>query len=141
MSIQRDLDRAFRTKVLEGIDKTTKGIAVRAYQAVTSATPVGDPRLWKNPNSAPPGYVGGHARRNWIMDVDNPDIGEREGTEDVTAQETAKAQRFTIERNKRMVIHNSAPYIRRLNDGHSEQARPAGFVDRAVQAAASRFAR
>ena len=32
------------------------------------ASPVGDPTLWQQP-SAPPGYVGGHFRRNWIVSI------------------------------------------------------------------------
>lgn len=98
------------------------------------ATPVGNPTLWQNPNSAPPGYVGGHARRNWQVGLNNATPrGERPG-EDKSGQPTIAEGRAKMKGFKlggSIVIANNAPYMGRLNDGYSTQA-PRLFVERAI---------
>lgn len=97
------------------------------------ATPVGNPSLWRNPQSAPPGYVGGHARRNWQVGQAVAPSDERAG-EDSGGFLTIAQGKAEIGRYRRLVrlwVVNNAPYIGRLNDGHSTQA-PVGFVERAL---------
>jgi hypothetical protein len=131
------LDDVYRVKVEGVVNREVFKVAAKALQAVVSATPVGNPELWES--KAPAGYTGGHARRNWQVDVDNFAPSEIEGVDKSGAttitEGTLKAKTFDIARNTKVVLHNSAPYIRRLDEGHSAQA-PAGFVSRAVQAAA-----
>ena len=114
--------------------------ALAILQAVVTATPVGDPTLWQNPNP-PPGYVGGHARRNWIVslgsfaDEQRGTPGRADGGGAATAEALGKGRReidqFTTAQ-RRLIIQNNVPYITRLNNGHSTQA-PRNFVQTAVQ--------
>ena len=138
MSFTMDLNSAY-VEVVEGsINETVYKTAAKALQAAVTGTPVGNPSLWQNPEGAPEGYTGGHARRNWLVEVDvftplEVDGIDSNGTSTIS-EGTREAKRFDIKRNLILNIHNSVPYINRLNNGWSEQA-PAGFVDRAIQAA------
>lgn len=136
MSFDKELEIAFQREVVGNVDAFVRKIAARCHQAVTSATPVGNRELWQSPKSAPQGYTGGHARRNWLVDVDVVNAVEKNG-EDFAANEAAaqaEIRTFSIASNVQINLHNSAPYIGKLNDGSSTQA-PAGFVERAVAAA------
>lgn len=122
-------------------------MAVAILQTVVTATPVGDPTLWQSHPNKPPGYVGGHARRNWAVSLGSPLSGSRgmpgrgpgEGAATSQAIKTGK-NRIKEFRNtgsaagqdvSRLIIQNNVPYITRLNAGHSAQA-PANFVEQAV---------
>ncbi len=95
-------------------------------------SPVGNPDNWQNPDSAPPGYVGGHFRRNWLVSIGGFNQTELAGDAEPVA--------FTLGRGKnqinawkrgraaRLVIQNNVPYANRLAQGHSLQA-SAGWVD------------
>lgn len=134
-------------EIIESLENVTEDdvieIALAALSNVVRATPVGNPTLWQNPGSAPPGYVGGHARRNWNVSltspkggvVGSPGAGGGEGAATSEAIGTGRAaiERFKIP-NRRIIIQNNVPYIVPLNNGHSTQA-PANFVAKAVQAA------
>lgn len=137
-SFSQELDAAFEVVVEGSITQTAKKTAAKVLQAVTSGTPVGNPTLWQNPDSAPAGYTGGHARRNWQVQVDTFTPKEIDGEDETGAATIAEGltevERFTLRWHHIINIHNSVPYIKRLNDGHSEQA-PVGFIERAVQAA------
>jgi hypothetical protein len=104
------------------------------------ASPVGDPTRWMNPASAPPGYVGGHFRRNWLVsiggftNVEIPGIDANGAT--TIADGKSKIDSF-VRRGKpgpTVVIQNNVPYANRLAQGHSTQ-RKAGWVDRSIDAA------
>jgi hypothetical protein len=102
------------------------------------ASPVGNPTLWQNP-SPPPGYVGGHFRRNWVVSIAVPSPGERDGIDPAGAStlaaglgETRIYARGKIGRP--LILQNNVPYASRLAEGHSTQA-PAGWLDRAIDAA------
>jgi len=45
----------------------TATIAVDLTAELKSKTKAGNPAEWKNPSSAPKGYVGGQLQRSWIM--------------------------------------------------------------------------
>lgn len=115
--------------------------ALVTLQAVVVSTPVGDPTLWQFP-SAPPGYVGGHARRNWNVSIGSfsdevkgsagAGLGAGGASGEAIAQGRDRIQRFTIEK-RRIIIQNNVPYIVPLNNGHSTQA-PKNFVQAAVMA-------
>lgn len=126
----------------EAIEEDVAETAFAVLSNVVRATPVGNPTLWQYPERAPEGYVGGHARRNWIVSANRP-VSTVKGAQG-NGPGAAAAQREAIgeggrriEANagaRRLVIQNNVPYINRLNSGHSTQA-PANFVERAVQAA------
>lgn len=110
-------------------------LQLRAYQAVSSATPVDT----------------GNARSNWFPSVGSPVTAVlEEPVESLRAKQTARqraakqradnlARARTIERTYdiaqgRVFLTNATPYIVFLNAGSSAQA-PAMFVERAVIAA------
>lgn len=120
-------------------------IGLRALSAVVLATPVGNPTLWQRPESAPPGYVGGHARRNWNVTAGTPKDDEIPGEDSAGAATIAEGSvhvrawgaelaRTLSNLARPLFIQNAVPYMGRLNVGHSTQA-PAGFIEKAVQAA------
>ncbi len=102
-------------------------------------SPVGDPTKWQNPEGAPPGYVGGHFRRNWVVSIGGFNATELEGIDGTGAPTLAAglAQINRFERAKKginLVIQNNVPYANRLALGHSTQAK-AGWVDLQIAAA------
>lgn len=127
-------------EIFKAIEKAVEDIvqedAIAALATIIQATPVGDPRLWQNPNSAPPGYVGGHARASW--NVTNGIISDEElpGVDAAGGQTTERGKgviaKWTLAQSF-IAIQNAAPYIDRLNNGHSTQA-PAMFVEQAIAA-------
>jgi hypothetical protein len=116
-----------------------KRVGLAILQSVVVSTPVGNPTLWQQP-FAPPGYVGGHARRNWHVStqkfVDNitGKAGKGGGAGAATSQSvdrgTRNIDRFKLQ-SGRLIIQNNVPYIVPLNNGHSTQA-PRNFVQQAV---------
>lgn len=115
--------------------------ALAVLRNVVKATPVGDPTLWQYP-VAPPGYVGGHARRNWAVSTAKP-IDQLKGrpgkgggagaaAQSAINEGTRRINSYSVQ-SKRIYIQNNVPYIVRLNNGHSTQM-PANFVQTAVQA-------
>lgn len=121
--------------VEDDVELVIREMAFSILRTAVLATPVGNPTLWKNPESASPGYVGGHARRNWRIGIQSAPSGEIEGVDKSGAATTGEAAtKLRAYRGfPRVYIVNNAPYIGRLNDGHSKQA-PRGFVERAIQA-------
>lgn len=91
-------------------------------------SPVGDPEGWENPDSAPPGYVGGHFRRNWLVSIGGFNTTELDGADSAIAGTLArgKAQidtwKETAKFNTSLVIQNNVPYANRLALGWSLQA-------------------
>lgn len=132
-----EIVQSLNTEVEEDVQKT----ALAVLRNVVIATPVGDPTLWQIP-IAPPGYVGGHARRNWNVSIGSPKDevkgiagkgpGKAGAQQEAIAEGSSEINKFNIAR-RRIIIQNNVPYIVRLNNGHSTQM-PANFVQKAVMA-------
>jgi hypothetical protein len=108
----RQLDQAYQDKVLGTLSQAVRKVALTVDRELVLKTPVDT----------------GRARSNWIPSLDAPSVkivepGQKPDIQDDLAQ-------YTVD--KTVFITNNLPYIRRLNEGHSDQA-PAGFVDDAVQ--------
>lgn len=81
----------------------------------------------------------GWARSNWVPSVGNPFrglAGSKEGSvaiidNSVTGSGLAEAASYTLDKGA-IYISNNVPYIRRLNEGSSDQA-PAAFVQASVE--------
>lgn len=71
----------------------------------------------------------GHARRNWIPSVGEPNAAEATN-ESAHAAGVAEVLAYQLSQGA-VWVANVVPYIRSLNWGHSKQ-KPAGFVDRAI---------
>lgn len=101
-------------------------------------SPVGDPENWQNPDSAPPGYVGGHFRRNWLVSIGIEEITELAGAEEPAAftlgRGRNKIRAFEAGQASRLIIQNNVPYATRLAEGHSLQAE-AGWVEESIDSA------
>ena len=108
----RQLDEAFEQKVNGTLSQAVRKVALAVDRELVNQTPVDT----------------GRARANWIPSVGSPSVKIVEPGEKPDA--SAEFQTFTLD--KTIFLSNNLPYIRRLNEGHSDQA-PAGFVDNAVQ--------
>ncbi len=82
----------------------------------------------------------GWARANWVPAIGAPVIKDLTGAgRNVAAASAEQAAgqagvlSYKLNRGK-VFVSNNAPYITRLNDGHSRKA-PAGFVQRAIRKA------
>ena len=119
------------------LDKDFGTTAFAILRNLVAGSPVGNPDLWQNP--PPPGYVGGHFRRNWQVSVGGFADGELEGEDNTgaTTLATGKAKIDGFVRSgggANLVIQNNVPYANRLAQGWSRQA-AAGWVDRQIDAA------
>ena len=124
---------AFGDVVAEDHRQLCTNVAFAIDARLVKASPVGDPSRWKNPKSAPPGYVGGRFRGNWLPSIGSPRTDQvpiRSAAEDLAeaAEVFNAAPVFPV-----LYLANNLPYAVRLNEGHSGQA-PAGFVEGAIDA-------
>lgn len=129
----REISIQLEKELLEDFGETALAIT----RNLIFGSPVGNPTLWQNPASAPPGYVGGHFRRNWLVSIGGFNLAQVEG-EDPTGASTlagAKDQIGRYVRGRRigpnLVIQNNVPYANKLAQGHSTQA-PVGWIDEAI---------
>lgn len=110
-------------RIQQRIDTKVRAATVGVFSSVIRMTPVGNPDLWQNTESAPEGYVGGRARGNWQCTIGSPANGDNwqsnsEGATIATVPQHAGAKVY---------LTNNLPYIQKLEYGHSTQA-PAGMV-------------
>lgn len=106
---------------------------VGVSQKIIERTPVGNPSLWQS--GAPPGYVGGTARANWIPSIGTPDQSEVNSTDQNRGNNQVLAIQNQIPGNV-FYLTNNVPYIERLEYGWSTQA-PNGMMRRTLREARS----
>lgn len=130
----REISIRLEQELIQDFGETAFAIA----RNLIFGSPVGNPTLWQNPDGAPPGYVGGHFRRNWLVSIGGFNETEIEGV-DPAGPATAAAAKNEIRRfqnRKRigpnLVIQNNVPYANRLANGWSTQA-PTGWVDEEIE--------
>ena len=106
-----------------------KRVALEVFRRVILKSPVGNPSLWANPDSAPPGYVGGRFRANWQINsslnssvVDQPDPN---GGSTIAAGVSNIAR--VTQPYGTIWVFNNVPYAQRIEQGWSGQA-PGGVV-------------
>lgn len=121
--------KAFTVEIPKLTLALQKKIALDLLAKIVLRNPVGNPDLWQNPDSAPPGYVGGRSRANWQVSVSQSEPGnepldttDQSGTVSRGIAAMAAAQPFST-----IWIYNNVPYIVRLEYGWSSQA-PQGMV-------------
>ena len=131
----REISIRLELELIQDFGETALAIA----RNLILGSPVGNPDLWQFPDSAPPGYVGGHFRRNWIVSIGGFNEAEIEGTDKAGASTVAAAKNEIRRYQNRqrigpnLVIQNNVPYANRLAQGHSTQADP-GWVDEQIEA-------
>ena len=132
MSFGDDIQR-FAKKATDAHDKITRVATLELFKGVILATPVGNPDNWKNPEMAPPGYVGGRARGNWQCSVGSPASGEIERVDESGNETVADAESKTPKGAGQVtMLTNNLPYIEKLEYGHSSQAEPGAMVRKNV---------
>lgn len=125
MTYRTDLEKAYQKKVLDKLEKVVKETALIAFGNLIAQTPVDT----------------GRAKASWFLDVGSVDVKIVEPDFDNQSEAVARSQSYTLD--SKIFISNNLPYIRRLNEGWSQQA-PAGYVDSALTIAkrkAEEFAR
>jgi hypothetical protein len=130
-----EIIRQLETELFDDFGETAFAIA----RNLITRSPVGDPDRWQDPDSAPPGYTGGHFRRNWIVSIGGFNESILEGTDanGATTVAAALAEIESFQRGKfgvNLVIQNNVPYANRLALGHSPLAE-AGWVDEEIELA------
>lgn len=111
----------------ERINERVRAATIGTFASVIRMTPVGNPDIWKNPESAPAGYVGGRARANWQCTIGSPASGSTMST-DYGNKELEIAQSVPTQAGSVVYLTNNVPYIQKLEyDAHSQQA-PNGMV-------------
>jgi hypothetical protein len=129
-----EISRRLQIELYDDVGETAFAI----LRNLITRSPVGNPDNWANPDSAPPGYVGGHFRRNWLVSIGGFNETELAGEEEPIAFTLARGKNqinaFRRARAARLVIQNNVPYANRLAQGHSQLAE-AGWVDEEIDLA------
>jgi hypothetical protein len=104
--------------------------AMEILKRVIEKSPVGDPSQWKDPESAPPGYVGGRFKSNWqvqagAINFDTSFPADKTGG---SAMQRGQGIIYKFPMGATLYVTNSLPYSRKLEyDAWSKQA-TAGMV-------------
>lgn len=105
---------------IEGnVEKGLRKVALKIDSELVNSTPVDT----------------GRARSNWLPAFDRPAEGTVPPSTPGIALATvaAKVASFDLDKNTSIHLTNNLPYIKRLDEGSSQQ-QPAGFVRRAITA-------
>lgn len=123
--------QAFADKTMLNADVVVQKVTLDIAKSVIQKSPVGNPDLWKSP--APPGYVGGRFRANWMFgdgQINTTTTEEIDNTGSATQTRLAAAIAATHAGGV-TYISNSLPYAIPLEYGRSGQA-PQGMVRNTV---------
>ncbi len=151
MSFSLDI-KNFVEKCGKNADLVVKKTVIDMFSSIVKKSPVGNPELWaslgasyrlysirgnkllKTPkvqfrNQPPPGYVGGHFRANWQLNINAIPINEVDGIDKSGTRTISKAVSNIPAKAAGNVyyIANNLPYAQRLEEGWSTQA-PFGMV-------------
>lgn len=112
---------------IKATQETVKVTAISLFNGVILSSPVGNPDLWENPNSAPEGYTGGRFRSNWFLSFDSPSTETTENRRGRAASLRKVAEIVSLKYSDNYILTNNLPYAERLENGWSTQS-PAGIV-------------
>lgn len=119
----------FAAKTIRRNNAIVRKIVLDMGTQLVLRTPVGNPRIWQNPNGAPSGYAGGAARANW--QYSNGQIADSVlNLIDANGSLTIKKIEAGLKSSPASSVHwisNNLPYIKRLEEGYSTQA-PQGML-------------
>lgn len=117
------------------MDTIVRGVVMGLAERIDERTPVGNPDIWQFPKSAPPGYAGGHARKNWQYKFGSAPTGEVEGIDAKGSRTAQNAILAGVRASPGAGVHylaNNVPYAERLENGWSHVQAPGGMVKLAV---------
>lgn len=115
------------------MDTVVRGVVMGLAERIDERSPVGNPDLWQVPK-APPGYIGGHFRKNWQYKFGSAPEGEIDGVDPKGSRTAQNAILAGVQAAPGAGIHylaNNVPYAERLENGWSTQA-PGGMVSLAM---------
>lgn len=121
--------------------KGLRAVAGRMMENIIRRTPVGDPDYWQS--RPPAGYVGGYARANWFVSLNQQNNAPRgNGSPGKPGQSvdygTTLAQ---FKAGDTVYIQNGVPYILALEHGSaSPRQAPAGMVNLTIEETKQFFA-
>ena len=104
-----------------------KLVTIDLFRRVVLKSPVGNPDYWLDPESAPPGYVGGRFRANWQITVGESAAGEIDSTDFPVPNIPGNLTGFQT-----VWITNNVPYADALEGGWSRRQAPDGIVEVAI---------
>ena len=123
-SFEIDIAR-FGANTQQKMDATVRHIMLSLLSGVVQNSPVGDPSRWQSPNSAPPGYTGGHFRGNWQVGLETMPTSEVDTTDQDGSRTVSDGMaKVPLVRafGRVYYIVNNTPYAQALEDGHSSIA-------------------
>lgn len=124
MTFTADLSKFCTKEAPESMSKIVRGVVIEIADRIITRSPVGDATKWKQPGSAPAGYVGGHFRHNWQYGFGSAPSGEIGGV----ANDAKARIEGAVSRDGGMHwIVNNTPYAERIESGWSKQ-QPQGIV-------------
>lgn len=118
----------FAEKAKANADLVVQKVTLDVARSVIEKSPVGNPELWKSP--APPGYVGGRFRANWMFGVGRIDAATTEVVDPSGGATLSKLAAAIGAAGAGGVtyISNSLEYAIPLEYGHSSQVPPHAMV-------------
>lgn len=124
----------YAKKAGEHMDTVVRGVVMGLAERIDERSPVGNPSIWKFPANSPPGYAGGHFRKNWQYKFGSAPEGEVAGVDGRGSRTALNAVLAGVQAAPGAGAHylaNNVPYAERLENGWSTQA-PSGMVKLAV---------
>lgn len=147
-----EIDDFMEENVIGEVLKVQRKMMMELLTQVVQNTPVGNRARWKRnierkakglKGLLPRGYVGGHARKNWQVKINQKPVntvnGEDKsgnGNETITrgGSQIAKIKEPCV-----AYISNLLPYIDRLEKGNWSKSAPNGIAKPAVQAIRNKY--
>lgn len=115
--------------VVNATEETIKVIAIELFSGVITTSPIGNPSLWKKPNSAPEGYTGGSFKANWYLTKTSESAKYDEDADtDGKVLIANLTKRIKAEYSPQWILTNNAPYAQRLESGNWSTQVPNGIV-------------
>lgn len=71
MSFEKEFNQE-RLAVKKALEETYDVVSIELFSGVITSSAVGNPSLWKNPNGAESGYLGGAFRSSWMLTFGQP---------------------------------------------------------------------
>lgn len=134
MSFKSDLAK-FAEKTMRNNNAIVRKVVIDMGTSLVLKTPVGNPKLWKNPDGAPVGYAGGRARANWQYGTGSMPDGVIDSI-DMGGNNTVNKIIGGVQASPAASVHwisNSLPYIKRLEDGWSYRQAPQGMLKLTIE--------
>lgn len=118
------------SKDLENIIVNNKNLTERQLRAgmfdaantIILGSPVGNPTLWKNPEGAPAGYVGGSYRSNHRISINRINPFEKNLTSESAVLMELQSDMAKFKIGETLFMTNPLPYATRIEYNWSAQA-------------------